>query len=184
MKVWHPKAQNVIESCSVIIFAKGTPANPKCGFTRQIFEIMKEHNIEYAYYDIIADEGMRHWLRHYIKWPTYPMIFVNGKLMGGLDVVKDLVQKGQFVKAFPESCIKGSADERYNKLIGENDTVIFTDGFPFENQITKDLVLRVREKYGGESKIYNVAVDESQKSYITENLKHKLPYVVHKKNVV
>ena len=37
MKVWHPKVQNVIESCSVIIFAKGTPANPKCGFTRQIF---------------------------------------------------------------------------------------------------------------------------------------------------
>lgn len=45
MLVWHPKAQNVVESCPVIVFAKGTPTNPKCGFSRQMFEIMKEHKI-------------------------------------------------------------------------------------------------------------------------------------------
>lgn len=54
-------------------------------------------NIKYRYYDIIADADMRHWLRYISKWPTYPQIFIDGKLLGGLDVLKDKIAKNELI---------------------------------------------------------------------------------------
>lgn len=93
---WHPKIKSILSSCPVIVFIKGTPTTPKCGFTEQLLELLKQHNVEYTYYDIIADEHMRYWLRNYSGWPTYPQIYIGGKLLGGLDVLKEYIQKGEF----------------------------------------------------------------------------------------
>lgn len=92
--IWHPKIENILQSTPFIIFVKGTPANPKCGFTSQLLEILDAHQIEYSHYDIIADEYMRYWLRHWGKQATYPQVYIKGKLLGGLDTVKELVSKG------------------------------------------------------------------------------------------
>jgi glutaredoxin-related protein len=56
--------------------------------------ILKAHEIEYTFYDIIADEYMRYWLRDCCGWPTYPQMYSQGKLIGGLDVCKELIAKG------------------------------------------------------------------------------------------
>jgi glutaredoxin-related protein len=55
---------------------------------------LRSQNIEFTYYDILVDEYMRYWLRNYAGWPTYPQVYSQGKLIGGLDVCKDLVAKG------------------------------------------------------------------------------------------
>jgi glutaredoxin-related protein len=73
------------------VFIKGTPENPKCGFTRSLLQILKNNEIEYTFYDIIEDEQMRYWTRDYSGWPTFPQVFINGKLIGGLDVTKELI---------------------------------------------------------------------------------------------
>jgi glutaredoxin-related protein len=86
--VWHPKVKSIIESCPFIVFIKGTPENPKCGFTRSLLEILRTKEIEYTFYDIVEDELMRYWTRDYSGWPTFPQVFINGKLIGGLDVTK------------------------------------------------------------------------------------------------
>jgi len=78
----------------VIVFIKGTPQTPKCGFTEQVLAILGQHNVEFTYYDIIADEQMRYWLRNFSGWPTYPQIYVGGKLLGGLDVLRESVKTG------------------------------------------------------------------------------------------
>jgi len=95
---------NIIISSPFIAFIKGTPENPKCGFTRTLLEIFKNNQIEYTYYDIIEDEQMRYWARHYSQWSTYPQIFINGRLIGGLDKIKELVDNGEFSKMIPASC--------------------------------------------------------------------------------
>jgi Grx4 family monothiol glutaredoxin len=106
--VWHPKVRSVIEGCPIIVFTKGTPENPKCGFTRTLLQLLAENGVEYAFYDIIADEQMRYWTRDYSAWPTFPQLFIGGKLVGGLDVTKALIEKGDFANMVPRSCRKGS----------------------------------------------------------------------------
>ena len=76
--------------------------------------ILKEHKVDFTYYDIIEDEYMRYWLRAYKDWPTYPQAYVNGNLIGGLDVIKELVQKGEFDKLVPESCKTEDSENKFN----------------------------------------------------------------------
>ena len=102
-KVWHPKIKSILNESPVIVFIKGTPDNPKCGFTETMLNLLKQQQIEFTYYDIIEDEYMRYWLRNYSGWPTYPQIYSQGKVIGGLDVCKDLVSKGEFLSLFPKS---------------------------------------------------------------------------------
>lgn len=58
------------------------------GFSRQIVQILKDHNLQYSSFDILSDEEVRQGLKTYSNWPTYPQVYVNGELMGGLDIVK------------------------------------------------------------------------------------------------
>jgi Grx4 family monothiol glutaredoxin len=94
--VWHPKIKSILEQSQVIVFIKGTESEPKCGFTETMLEILRGHQVEFAFYDIIADEYMRYWLRNYSGWPTYPQLHAQGKLVGGLDFCKELIAKGEF----------------------------------------------------------------------------------------
>lgn len=77
---------------------------------------------------------MRYWLRNYGGWPTYPQIYSQGKLIGGLDVCKELVDKGEFLSLFPKSCRVSTVEEKYQTLIKEHQLIIFSDGFSFESK--------------------------------------------------
>lgn len=127
---------------------------------------------------------MRNWVRHYSGWPTYPAVFVNGKAIGGLDKVKELVEKGEFDKMVPASCKHTDPKQRYEAYIGEHETVVFVDGFTFENQDSQKKVEEGRKKYGEGLAVYNVAIDKNIRAYIGEQLNLKLPFIVHKKAVV
>ena len=63
---------------------------------------------------------MRYWLRQYKGWPTYPQIFINGQVIGGLDKVKELLANGEFSKLIPESCRKTEGEEKYQHMIKEH----------------------------------------------------------------
>lgn len=58
------------------------------GFSRQIVQILKDHNVQYSSFDILSDEEVRQGLKTYSNWPTYPQVYVNGELIGGLDIIK------------------------------------------------------------------------------------------------
>jgi len=79
-----------------MIFIKGTPIEPKCGFSETLLEEMKKLKLKFGYFDILSDENLRNWLRYYATWMTYPQVYVEGKLVGGLDVTKDLIASGKF----------------------------------------------------------------------------------------
>lgn len=68
----YEKIQKLIAENPVLIFIKGTPTAPECKFTREFLGIMKDLECKFTFYDIIADNDMRNWLRHYNNWPTYP----------------------------------------------------------------------------------------------------------------
>ena len=122
---------------------------------------------------------MRYWLRNYCGWPTYPQIYSQGKLIGGLDVCKELVAKGEFLPLFPKSCRVSTAEEKYQTLIKEHQLIIFSDGFSFESKNNEGFMTKFNEKYKeANSYVYNVSLDENLKKYVVETIKKGLPLLV------
>merc|ERR1712032_1098522 len=88
--------KSLITSQKVMLFMKGSPEKPFCGFSRQIVNILISHCIEFGSYDILINEQVRQGLKRYSDWPTYPQLYVNGDLIGGLDIVEDMMNEGDF----------------------------------------------------------------------------------------
>lgn len=99
-----PKKKNLEErlkslthSAPVMVFMKGNPDAPKCGFSRTLMEILAETQIKFQTFDILQDDEVRQGLKSYSKWPTYPQVYVKGELVGGLDIIKELKESGDLV---------------------------------------------------------------------------------------
>ena len=79
----------------VVIFMKGTPDFPQCGFSMRTCEALKACDIEFSFVDVIAQPEVRENLPKFSDWPTFPQVFVNGELIGGCDIVEELAQSGE-----------------------------------------------------------------------------------------
>ena len=79
----------------VMLFMKGNPAMPQCGFSAAVVGILKQTGVTFDSYNILADPELREGLKEYSSWPTYPQLYVDGKLVGGADIVRDLHAKGE-----------------------------------------------------------------------------------------
>lgn len=90
---------------------------------------------------------MRYWLRNYSGWPTYPQLYIDGKLIGGLDVVRDLVAKGEFDKLLKKSMKVASGEERLKRILEESRIVVLLSNFAFEDTDTKKFLDQVKSKY-------------------------------------
>jgi monothiol glutaredoxin len=82
----------------VMLFMKGNPQMPQCGFSAAVVGVLKELDAKYGSYNILADPELREGLKEYSSWPTYPQLYVDGKLIGGADIVRDLHAKGELAK--------------------------------------------------------------------------------------
>ena len=87
--------KNTIAENPVLLFMKGSPDMPQCGFSMRTVEALKACNSEFAYVDILANQEIRANLPQISNWPTFPQVFINGELIGGCDIVLDLYQKGE-----------------------------------------------------------------------------------------
>ncbi|EGD83627.1 PKCq-interacting protein PICOT [Salpingoeca rosetta] len=76
----------------VMLFMKGTPDAPRCGFSRTMAQLLRDQDIAFDYYDILGDEEVRQGLKTFSNWPTYPQLYSKGNLIGGLDIVKELIE--------------------------------------------------------------------------------------------
>lgn len=90
----------ILESAPVVLFIKGTPEFPQCGFTRQVIELMLGQKVKFGYYNILADNELRERLRTYSSWETYPQVYVNKELIGGIDICRELIETGDFKQTF------------------------------------------------------------------------------------
>ncbi|GAB7342698.1 hypothetical protein MBLNU457_g0850t1 [Dothideomycetes sp. NU457] len=79
----------LVKAAPVMLFMKGTPSAPQCGFSRQTVSILREKGIRYGFFNILADDEVRQGLKEYSEWPTFPQVYVGGELIGGLDILKE-----------------------------------------------------------------------------------------------
>ena len=89
------KIQDVVNKNRIVIFMKGSPSAPQCGFSMRTLEALKACDAEFAYVDILAEPEVRAKLPKFSNWPTFPQVFINGELIGGCDIVLGLFQKGE-----------------------------------------------------------------------------------------
>lgn len=89
------RLKSLINQQPIMVFIKGTPEQPRCGFTRTLLLILKQMNVQFGHFDILSDEEVRQSLKAYSKWPTYPQLYVKGALIGGVDIIQDLHENGE-----------------------------------------------------------------------------------------
>lgn len=85
------------------MFIKGTPSAPECGFSKTLISIMSEYDYQYGYFNILEDEEVRQGLKKYSNWQTYPQLYVKGKFIGGIDIIKELHEEHEFEDELKES---------------------------------------------------------------------------------
>ena len=91
--------ESLINQAPLMLFIKGSPQAPKCGFTKELINLLSQANItDYKTFDILQDEDVRQKLKEYSSWQTYPQIYVNGQFIGGLDILKQLKEDGTLVE--------------------------------------------------------------------------------------
>ncbi|GAX14099.1 hypothetical protein FisN_8Hh064 [Fistulifera solaris] len=126
------RLQRLITSAEVMLFIKGTPEAPKCGFSRQAMELLQDEHIPFGSFDILSDEVVRQELKTYSDWPTYPQLYVRGELMGGLDIMKELKQEegGLRQQLQLASTTAPSLQERLAALVKRHRVMLFMKGLP------------------------------------------------------
>lgn len=89
------RIQEQLASQPVVLYMKGTPDFPQCGFSSRVVQVLQACNAQYRAINIFEDQELREALKDYSNWPTYPQLYIKGELIGGCDIVIDLFNKGE-----------------------------------------------------------------------------------------
>ncbi|XP_046433938.1 glutaredoxin-3 [Neodiprion fabricii] len=119
------RLKKLINHAPCMLFMKGNPANPRCGFSRTIISVLDSYNADYQTFDILQDNDVREGLKKFSNWPTYPQLYLNGELLGGLDIVREMGEAGELEAMLPK---KVSLEERVREVIARGKTVIVMKG--------------------------------------------------------
>lgn len=92
------KLDELTHKSKVMLFIKGTPDMPACGFTPRIVEAVEGQGITYDFFNVLSDPEVFHGLMEYANWPTYPQLWIDGKLVGGCDITCDMAARGELKK--------------------------------------------------------------------------------------
>ena len=89
------KINTMIENDDVVLFMKGTPNFPQCGFSANVVGILDYFEIEYKSYNVLEDNELREGIKSFSDWPTIPQIYIKKEFIGGFDILKDLTENGE-----------------------------------------------------------------------------------------
>ncbi|MDT8399594.1 MAG: Grx4 family monothiol glutaredoxin [Pseudomonadales bacterium] len=95
-----------ISSNPIILYMKGNPNQPQCGFSARVTQILMSCGEKFAYVDILSNPDIRSNLPKVSDWPTFPQLFIDGELVGGCDIVSDLHEKGELQEMIAQSAAK------------------------------------------------------------------------------
>jgi len=103
MEELNVRIRNTLASHPVLLFMKGSPDFPQCGFSAQAVAALRACNAEFASFNIFEDPEIREGLKAFSNWPTYPQLYVKGELIGGCDIVIEMYHSGELKKLLEEA---------------------------------------------------------------------------------
>ena len=96
------RIKSQLSSSNVMLYMKGTPDFPQCGFSAAAVQALNAVGVEFSTVNIFEDPELREALKQYSNWPTYPQLYIKGELIGGADIIRDMYQSGELEKALKE----------------------------------------------------------------------------------
>lgn len=102
MSAIHDEIRDVVTKNDVVLFMKGTPDQPQCGFSGQVVQILNYLGAPYVGVNVLADAALRDGIKTYTNWPTIPQLYVKGEFLGGCDIVREMFQAGELQTHFKE----------------------------------------------------------------------------------
>ncbi|KAH0557964.1 glutaredoxin-3 [Cotesia glomerata] len=96
------RLKQLVNKAPCMLFMKGDRVTPRCGFSRTIVGLLDSFNTDYQTFDILQDNDVREGLKKFSDWPTYPQLYINGELIGGLDIVKEMNENGELESMLPK----------------------------------------------------------------------------------
>ncbi|EPS64131.1 hypothetical protein M569_10649, partial [Genlisea aurea] len=131
------RLRQLINSDPVVLFMKGTPDEPRCGFSRKVVDILREEKINFKSFDILSDDEVRQGLKVYSNWSSYPQLYIKGDLVGGSDIVLEMQKSGELKKIALEkgiihshSSVEKSSEDRLRELVESSPIMLFMKGTP------------------------------------------------------
>jgi monothiol glutaredoxin len=111
MSAIHDFIDNEVKSNDVVVFMKGTPQFPQCGFSGQVVQILDYLGVDYKGINVLDDMEIRQGIKDYSNWPTIPQIYVKGEFLGGCDIVREMFQAGELQTHMQENgiAVRGAA---------------------------------------------------------------------------
>ena len=102
---------NEVKSNDVVLFMKGTPGFPQCGFSGQVVQILDYLGVDYKGVNILTSDELRQGIKDYSSWPTIPQLYVKGEFVGGCDIVREMFQAGELQDFLTEKgvSVRGAA---------------------------------------------------------------------------
>ena len=91
-----------ISSNPVMLYMKGTPQSPQCGFSAQVIKILEQYNVPYGATNVLENHELREGIKDFSNWPTIPQLYVNGKFVGGCDITMEMHRKGELANVLKD----------------------------------------------------------------------------------
>ena len=89
------RIKNDIESNDVVLYMKGTPVFPQCGFSSTVVQVLTHLGVKFKGIDVLSDPSIREGIKQFSNWPTIPQLYVKGEFLGGCDIVREMYESGE-----------------------------------------------------------------------------------------
>ena len=96
----NERIKATLDSHPIVLFMKGTPQFPQCGFSGQVVQILQHVGVPFKTFNVLEDGMIREGVKEYSNWPTIPQLYVKGEFVGGCDIVREMYQAGELVPLF------------------------------------------------------------------------------------
>jgi monothiol glutaredoxin len=103
------RIETAVKGSDVLLFMKGTPLFPQCGFSSRAVAILDHLGVEYSTVDVLQDQGVRQGIKDYSEWPTIPQLYVKGEFVGGSDIMMEMYESGELGEMLREQGVKAAS---------------------------------------------------------------------------
>ena len=102
------RIQTEIDSNNVVLFMKGTPVFPQCGFSSMVSQVLNHMSVEFKGIDVLTETSLRDGIKIFSDWPTVPQLYVKGEFVGGCDIIREMYESGELKQLFDEKSISNN----------------------------------------------------------------------------
>ena len=99
-----------IETNDVVLFMKGTPVFPQCGFSAAVVQVLSHLDVKFKGIDVLQDPGLRQGVKEFSNWPTIPQLYVKGEFVGGCDIVREMAESGELETFMADKGVEAQSD--------------------------------------------------------------------------